>query len=447
MYFVPSASPLRPPKLFPLLGLFFVLSGQTRAPGADVSYYAVMKGILFNQAGTAQPAIRTGLPYVFEAVVQPGTNTVRAARLQWSAVDLPLNAITTPNAFGFVQRVRTQDQLDATFPTDGYRIVVQSTNDGTNSGTLAISGNGYPFAPFLHKLSEAQAIDPAAPYTLSWNPFIDGTTNDFIFVQIETSQGRVFATGMDPTAAGALDGTASSVVIPADTLQPGRAYAARVAFYRLSDRNTNDYPGVLGAGGYFAQTDFYLATTGSGDITPPALLSTSPADGETGVAINEPIVFRFNETMNRGFALGISPGSFGRTFDWSPDGRVLVATPVTNWPANTTLVWTLNLFYTQLAFGDTNANPLPMETVLTFTTGSTTVSNPPPILAEHRILPNGRFLLEMTGQTNRTYTIQATTNFTQWTSLTTQVAFNGQIEFLDTNAPAWMYRFYRAEGR
>jgi hypothetical protein len=415
---------------------------------ADVQSYSVTKGILFTQTG-GTPVLREGLPYVFQAVVLPPTNLITSARVQWSFADLVLTPIYTPNSLGFIQRLRTQDQLDATFPNGSYRILTQTVNDGSHTNNLTVSGNLYPAPPLVQNLGEAQSINAAANFSLTWNGFVGGTTSDFIFVQLENSQGRVFSSPLYPGAVLALDGTQTSVVIPANTLQPGRTYAGRIAFFKYSSLNTHDYPGVLGVGGYFTQTDFTVTTAGGGggDVTPPQLVSTSPADGATAVPINAPVVFRFDETMSRGLALGISGTTASRTFDWSPDGRTLVATPTTNWPPNTTVVWTLNLFYTQQAFGDTNANPLPMETVLTFTTGNAATPNLAPVLSDQRRLPNGRFQFLVSGESNQSYVVQASTNLTLWTSLATNVAFTGQIEFLDTNAPAIPWRFYRAFSR
>jgi hypothetical protein len=325
--------------------------------------------------------------------------------------------------------------------------VTQTVNDGSHTGNLSVQGNDYPPAPILQNFAGAQAIDAAAPFTLQWSGFVGGTASDFVYIQIENSMGRVFATGPHPGLPGALNGTANSVVIPAQSLQPGRSYVGRIVFYRFSTMNQVDYPGVLGVGGYFSMTDFTLTTTGSGDTTPPALLSSSPADGESNVPVNAPVVLRFSEQMNRGLALGISGTSATRTFDWSPDAKTLVITPTTNWPPNANIIWTLNLYYTQLAFGDTNANALPMETVVSFTTGSTTNLAVAPMLTDPKRLPNGRFQFTVAGQSNYTYAVQASTNLTQWTSLVTNVAFAGEFDFLDTNAPAIPLRFYRALAR
>jgi hypothetical protein len=417
------------------------------APGADVSYYSVAKGILFTQTNNDPPALRSGLPYVFQAVVMPPTNLITSARVQWSLADLALAPITTPPALGFVQRVPTQDSLDATFPNGSFRIAMQTVNDGGHTGNLSIAGNDYPAPPALLNMASVQGVNAALPFTLQWSAFVGGTLSDFIFVQVENSVGRVFSTGNFPGAAGALNGIASLVVIPANTLQPGHAYTVRIVFHRFSTMNQLDYPGVVGTGGYFSQTDFYLTTAGGGDITPPALVSTSPLAGETNVPINTPVVFRFSEQMSRGIALGIAGTTASRTFDWSPDSRVLVATPTTNWPPNATIFWTLNLYYTQLAFGDLNGNALPMETVLSFTTGTNVAPIPAPSLFDPKQLPNDRFQFVVLGQNNRSYVVQASSNLVNWVSLNTNVAFTGEFEFLDTNAPAFPRRYYRAFAR
>ena len=417
------------------------------ASGADVSGYSVTKGILFRQTNGGAPVIRSGLPYVFQAMVLPATNLITSARVQWSLADLGLSPITTPNALAFIQRLRTQDALDATFPNGSFRIAAQTVNDGSHTANLSVSGNDYPPAPILQNFAGAQSINPAAPFILQWTGFVGGSSSDFVFVQIENSQGRVFATGAHPDSAGALNGTATSVPIPAQTLQPGKSYVGRILFYRFSTINPTDYPGVLGVGGYFCQTDFTIATTGAGDTTAPVLLGSSPADGAMNVAVNTPLVLQFSEQMSRGLAVGISGTTATRTFDWSPDSRTLVITPTTNWPPNANITWTLNLYYTLLAFGDSNANALPMETVVSFTTGTATNLAVGSMLSDPKRLPNGRFQFTVVGQSNYTYMVQGSTNLVQWTSLATNVAFNREFDFLETNAPAIPFRFYRAVGR
>ncbi|MBE0543457.1 MAG: S8 family serine peptidase [Verrucomicrobia bacterium] len=59
-------------------------------------------------------------------------------------------------------------------------------------------------------------------------------------------------------------------------------------------------------------------------------------------------------------------------------------------------------------------------------------------------LPDGSLLLEIHGQTDREYLIQATTDFSVWQTIATRVAAGGVIQFTDPNTGAHPVRFYRA---
>jgi hypothetical protein len=57
---------------------------------------------------------------------------------------------------------------------------------------------------------------------------------------------------------------------------------------------------------------------------------------------------------------------------------------------------------------------------------------------------NGNFHLLGTGTSSLVYTVQASTNFLQWTNIgTTTGDLSGALNFLDTNAANFRYRFYR----
>jgi hypothetical protein len=56
---------------------------------------------------------------------------------------------------------------------------------------------------------------------------------------------------------------------------------------------------------------------------------------------------------------------------------------------------------------------------------------------------NGAFLLQTQGEPGEAFDIQATTNFTNWLDLgLTTADTNGNLQFLDTNAPSFNRRFY-----
>jgi len=56
----------------------------------------------------------------------------------------------------------------------------------------------------------------------------------------------------------------------------------------------------------------------------------------------------------------------------------------------------------------------------------------------------GQFLVQVSGQPLRNYTVEASTNFLQWVPLLSTNASAGTIEFKDLSAPSFQQRFYRA---
>jgi hypothetical protein len=57
---------------------------------------------------------------------------------------------------------------------------------------------------------------------------------------------------------------------------------------------------------------------------------------------------------------------------------------------------------------------------------------------------NGSFLLQAVGAAGENFDFQASTNLVNWQDLgTTNADSNGLVQFLDTNAPLFPYRFYQ----
>jgi len=99
----------------------------------------------------------------------------------------------------------------------------------------------------------------------------------------------------------------------------------------------------------------------------PALLSSVPASGATGVPTNSTVVFTFNTPMNTVSSSAIffyGSGTFvPATFAWSSNGMVLTCTPVPAFPANTNITWEV----AALSTNGTLINPPPIGS---FTTGT-----------------------------------------------------------------------------
>lgn len=68
----------------------------------------------------------------------------------------------------------------------------------------------------------------------------------------------------------------------------------------------------------------------------------------------------------------------------------------------------------------------------------------PPVLQNVTHLADGSNLLRLTGEANRTYVLDVTTDFQTWTPIKTNSPPDGIFEYLDTGAIGQPLRFYRA---
>ena len=95
-----------------------------------------------------------------------------------------------------------------------------------------------------------------------WDPMVGGNSNDVISFSLETGVGGpvVFQTPTIPGVPGALNGTNNAVVIPANTLLPGRLYTAKLGFGKRMASTVSGYPGALGETSYWRNTQFAIST-------------------------------------------------------------------------------------------------------------------------------------------------------------------------------------------
>ena len=113
-------------------------------------------------------------------------------------------------------------------PAGNYTFTIQAASSNQSVTVNLPSSVTQPSAPpHLTNYLAAQSINPAQPFVLGWDPFPGGTAADCIYVEI---YGGVFQTPAIGSV-GALNGTATSVVIPAGTLQPNSHYSGCVTFY------------------------------------------------------------------------------------------------------------------------------------------------------------------------------------------------------------------------
>ncbi|HEX5400514.1 MAG TPA: hypothetical protein VFY06_15815 [Verrucomicrobiae bacterium] len=232
---------------------------------ADATFYAVVKGQKFNQTNTALPVLASGTPYRFNAIVGFYVlNTITNATVQFLPSGPVSNLVVQLNTLEFQAKFATPSDLDTAYPNGNYQLVIDSVFDGIKTLTLPLNGGVYPVAaPHISDYANTQAINPGIPFTLTWDAFSGGTSNDFIQLTIENNSGTSLFETPPPGQVGALNGTATSTVIPAGRLAANTAFTAQVIFVKTTAIDTNSYPGVPGIAGYVKETDFSVSTTSS----------------------------------------------------------------------------------------------------------------------------------------------------------------------------------------
>ena len=328
-------------------------------PAQDVAFYAVFKTQIFEQDNPFAPALReenhhnNRKPLTFGVfIATTGSNTVTSATVQ-APGGSPLAIARNDggdNSFNFEAGYETKLALDAAFTDGDYTVVINAANDGQKTVTLNLSGDTYPNAPRISNLLAGQSINHAADFTLTWDAFSGGGANDIIMVEVEldspSGSSNVFSTP-NPGEPGQLDGTATSVVIPANTLAAGSRYNLTVRFIKGVSQ-TSVY--ASGLSGYMKETRAGLRTAGSGpaDTQAPQISNTSPHYGENGVADTSVVAFEFNEAMDTSVTVSdainwtgvANPAGFA--YSWSADAKKLFCDYTNNLPLNTRITWTLN---------------------------------------------------------------------------------------------------------
>ena len=265
------------PAVFAIATMFLVASTIARA--VDVEFYVIAKDEGFNQSSAAPPAPK-GNPFRFNAIVGLSTpNSVTSASVR----SLPGGQVEPLTAqlysFELQAKFTTLSELDAAAPNGNYEMLVNAVHDGTHTITLPLNGDMYPSTPpHINNFAAAQSINPTAAFTLTWDPFSGGTANDFIQVAIADVSGVTLFQSPDPGKPGGLDGTATSLVIPANTLPPATTLGGQLLFARTVAADSTTYPGVTGFAAYYKFTQFNLTTTAATNFPPARLVTIAPSN-------------------------------------------------------------------------------------------------------------------------------------------------------------------------
>jgi hypothetical protein len=147
----------------------------------------------------------------------------------------------------------------------GFSLQAPSSNQTVN---LTLPANAFPGAPKLSNYAAAQAVDPAAPFTLTFNA--GGVASDFAYISIsEPETGNSLFESGDFGSADALKGTSNQLVFAAGTFQPGKTYELMIERWIGA---SNQVGGVISSVGVGTITRSRLKTS---DGSLPAVISLS----------------------------------------------------------------------------------------------------------------------------------------------------------------------------
>ncbi len=255
----------------------FTTSGQSCDPDGlpdEWGSVSLFKSVTYLQTSTATPALKPDeKPTLFAGVSSPDNNDVDEATFTkpGSATAIPLTAVPlSPPTFFYTEEFDSQLLMDVAYPSGsyGFNLTRVQPPSPTVFSMVQSAGTSYPPIPQVSNFTEAQAINPAVDFPLNFNALTGASGSDFISLNISDSQGNPILSAPDLCIPLALPNTATSFVIPANTLTAGQTYTVRLTFARTFHASTTAPPDFASYGALQRQTVLTIATGGGGGAQP-----------------------------------------------------------------------------------------------------------------------------------------------------------------------------------
>jgi hypothetical protein len=235
--------------------------------------YGINKNVSYLQTSSADPTPSTNVAaFIFSSsVVAPAAATLSAA-----SVELPDSTQNTMMVFGgtaaYFEEAATETALDTSYPPGNYTLRFTLTGQTQRVIPMTMPANTVPI-PKITNFGASQNVTATADFTLQWNGFTSLTGGENISFSISDVAGNTLFTAPDACVPRDLPASAKSIVIPANTLLPGRSYTGMLIFGRTFYSNTNAVPQMAGFGNLIRITEFTITTSSGGVVTIPATLS------------------------------------------------------------------------------------------------------------------------------------------------------------------------------
>jgi hypothetical protein len=195
--------------------------------------------------------------------------------------------------------------LNSAYPQGNYTARVQPATGSAIQGSVNASGS-FPSTPQLLNHAAAQAIDPGTAFTLQWNAFSGANASSIISLEItDEEEGDTVFSAPNECAEIDLAPTATSIVVPANTLESGRVYTMTLSFFRITDTSEHAASGITFMAAHGASTETTLRTTGGTGVEAPLLGNVRLGDHG-----------RFQATVTGSPGLGVIVQASSNLIDW-----------------------------------------------------------------------------------------------------------------------------------
>jgi len=270
---------------FPLTGEdsgFFTTGsggGGTGSGTNAITSFAVGKVHSYNQTSTSAPVLDPDTPFGFMATTGLASNRTATAIslvLPTGSISNLTQAFMTPEDYYLYYFTTVSNTLETTFPQGNYIFGVSSSQSNQQVTVNLPTTMVQPNAPHVTNYTALQSVNASQAFTIGWDAFFGGTASDYISVWVGDWGSP------DIGKAGALNGTARSITIPAGVLAANSNYTASVGFYRATWTTNTTYA----TGAYRATVTHFDVTTTGTSAPPPAVTKPSVSGGKFGFDVD-----------------------------------------------------------------------------------------------------------------------------------------------------------------
>ena len=236
----------------------FSTAGSSGTGTNAITQVSVGRALTYDQYSTGLPTPDTNAAYSFIGNVTLASNltaTSMTVQLPTGSVSNLVQNIAKPEQWFLVNNSTNQTVFDSVFPSGTYLFNLQAGASNQQVTVVLPTSMSQPGAPHTTSFTAAQSVDPTLPFTMTWDAFPGGASTDYIAVAV--GYWDIAALG----STNVLNGLATSLVIPANTLQPSSNYDASITFYRYVATSNNVFGTPANIVAYKVTTTHFNLTT------------------------------------------------------------------------------------------------------------------------------------------------------------------------------------------